>query len=69
MNQVYGTKQCRFFKWLDEVDYAAEVRDDKLVGVLSRKIVELRKTQRQLLLGLGICIISLLLVVVLYVAK
>jgi hypothetical protein len=53
---------------LDEVD-SAEFREDKLVGVLARRIVELRKTQRLLQLGLGICVMSLLLMVVLYVAK
>ncbi|XP_057421032.1 uncharacterized protein LOC130715057 [Lotus japonicus] len=68
--KVYGKKQCRFFKWVDEVDgHAVEDREDKVVRALTRKIVEMRKTQGQLQMFLAIAIFALLFVLFLYVTK
>ncbi|XP_057445582.1 uncharacterized protein LOC130737748 [Lotus japonicus] len=68
--KVYGTKQCRFFKWMDEVDaQPGEDREDKLVEILTRKIVELRRTQRLLQMCLAIAMFALLFMLVLYVTK
>ena len=73
--QACGKKQCKFFKWVDQVDgpMTFEEKEDKFFEVLTNKIVEMRKIQRQLQICLGICIGFSIFVVglqlVLYVTK